>query len=73
VYFHKKDYQTAVDDYMRGLQRIMDIEALSRRAEAYEQLGERDKALTDFKVVLDHVPKNKVALEGAARLSHNNG
>ena len=57
VYFHRGDYQK------------MDIEALSRRAEAYEKLGEQEKALADFKSALKNAPANKGALQGVARLT----
>jgi tetratricopeptide (TPR) repeat protein len=69
TYFHKGDYQKAVDDYTSGLKHVQNIEALSRRAEAYERLGEKEKALADFKVVLENAPTHKDALEGVARLS----
>jgi len=43
VYFLKTDYQKAVEDYTIGLAVKPNIEALSRRAEAYEKLGEKQK------------------------------
>lgn len=69
VYFYKDEYQKAIEDYTNGLNRVSNIEALSRRAEAYEKLGQRDKALADFKAVLEEAPGDKGAVEGVARLT----
>ena len=68
VQFQKGNYSKAVDDYTRGLAKIPNIEALSRRAEAYEKLGEREKALADFEAVLKHAPRHNRANQGIARL-----
>jgi tetratricopeptide (TPR) repeat protein len=61
VYFHKGDYRNAVDDYTRGLAKKPNIEA-------YEKLGESEKALADYKAVLNNAPTHKGAMHGSARL-----
>ncbi len=73
VFFAMKNYQAAVDDYTRGLQQKPNIEALRQRALAYEKLGEREKALADFKTVFEHSPNDEVALKGIARLNRASG
>ena len=70
VYFQKADYQKAVEDYTIGLARKPNIEALSRRAEAYEKLGEKQKALADFQAILRLAPSDKRALDGLARFDN---
>ena len=69
VYFIKEEFQKAVDDYTSGLNIKLNIGVLSQRAKAYEGLGEREKALADFKAVLAQVPNYKPAQDGLKRLS----
>lgn len=69
VFLHKEEYQKAVDDYTNGLRIKPNIGILSQRAKAYEGLGEREKALADFKAVLAKVPTYKPAQDGLKRLS----
>ena len=42
--------------------------ALTRRGQAYEALGEKSKALDDFRAALDAQPNLESAKEGFARL-----
>lgn len=69
VYLHKRDYRQAVDDYTSGLKIKPNIGVLSQRAKAHEGLGEREKALADFKAVLSKAPTYRPAQDGLRRLS----
>ena len=73
VYFQKKDYRSAIEQFAKGLQIAPNVEALIKRAQAYEHIGEADKALADFKAVLFIAPTHKEALEGVRRLGQREG
>lgn len=68
VYFQRKDYKNAIEQFSLGLQIAPNVEALSKRGEAYEQFGKADEALADFKAALLIAPTHKPALEGVRRL-----
>lgn len=64
------EYQKAVNDFTEALShQAPDALTLSRRAQAYEALGQRDHALDDFRAALDADPKLESAREGVARLT----
>jgi tetratricopeptide (TPR) repeat protein len=70
LYFKKEDYQRAVDDFTKSLQLKSDNPAgLVRRGQAYEHLGEREKALADFRAAVEIDPGFKEAEEGVKRLT----
>lgn len=46
-------------------------QGLVKRGEAYEHLGEREKALADFKAAAEIAPGFKEAVEGVKRLTRN--
>lgn len=62
-------YRSAVADLTRGINLKPTGEALVRRGLAYEQLGQRDNALKDFKSALSLRPRLRAAETGIARLS----
>ncbi len=49
VYYSQKEYQKAVDIYTQALNIIPSAPVYNMRAAAYEQLGETQKALQDYK------------------------
>jgi tetratricopeptide (TPR) repeat protein len=65
-------YRNAIDDLTRGINFKPTAEALAHRATAYEQLGENDKALRDYRNALALRPELKEAQAGITRLSQNN-
>ncbi len=64
------EYQKAVDDLTKALeQKPSDAVALSRRGQAYEGLGQVNRALEDFRAALHLNSKLDSAREGFERLS----
>ena len=64
-------YLEAIDDLTRGINFKPTAEALAHRATAYEQLGDNDKALRDYRNALALRPQLKEAQAGITRLSQN--
>lgn len=65
-------YQEAIDDFTRGIKSKPTAESLTRRAAAYETVGETKKALKDYRSALSLQPGLKTAEAGIARLTRNN-
>ena len=66
----KGEYQEAIGDLSTGLKLYpANAEGLSRRGEAYERLGEHDKALADFKAALVIAPDSEAARAALNRLT----
>ena len=62
----------ALEDYTQSLQLKPDNPGgLVMRGQAYEHLGERDKALADFRAAVAIDPRFKEAEEGVKRLGQN--
>jgi tetratricopeptide repeat protein 1 len=60
----------AVDDLTKCLQLKPDyVGALVKRGEAFEQLGNSEKALADFRSALELAPDFKDARDGVNRLT----
>jgi WD40 repeat protein len=74
AHFRLKQWQTAVDDYARGVTaETRDHELLSRRAQACEQLGNWPAASTDWKRALEANPDaGRLHAEFAKRLTNAN-
>ena len=64
------EYQKAIDDFSRQLEFRTDAMTYSRRGEAYEALGDLQKALSDFQAAEQLDPKLESAREGLARLAN---
>jgi tetratricopeptide (TPR) repeat protein len=64
-------YGEAIEDLSRGINFRATAEALAHRATAYERLGEKDKALSDYRKALALRPQLKEARAGVSRLSQN--
>ena len=59
-----------MDDFTEALShQARDALIFSRRAQAYEALGQRDHALDDFRAALDADSNLQSAREGVARLT----
>ena len=70
----REEHRQAVDLYSELIRRHPDSSrAVSARAQAFEQLGESDNALVDYRVALGLDPRYDVALLGIARLSADSG
>jgi tetratricopeptide (TPR) repeat protein len=67
-----RNYRAAIEDLTRGINFRPTAEALAHRATAYERLGEREKALKDYRSALSLRPRLKEAQAGVTRLSHSN-
>ncbi|WP_045364987.1 tetratricopeptide repeat protein [Methyloceanibacter caenitepidi] len=65
-------YQEAIDDFTRGINSKPTAESLAQRATAYESIGEKKKALKDYRSALSLQPRLKTAAAGIARLTQNN-
>lgn len=65
-------YREAIEDLTRGINFKPTAQALTHRATAYERLGERDKALRDYRNALSLSPRFEAAQTGIARLTQNN-
>jgi tetratricopeptide (TPR) repeat protein len=64
-----KDWKTAVDRLTEAL--ALDPEGsdlLTFRASAYEHLGQKDKAIADYKAALAFIPDYQAAVDGLKRL-----
>lgn len=62
--FHKANYENAAKDFTKGLELAPNVEALSKRGQAYELLGERDNALMNFRTILKVAPDFRGAHNG---------
>lgn len=72
MYFKKGDYQKAVDDFNEVVRlKPSNPISLYKRGEAYEHLGELDKARSDFRAALVIAPAFREAQEGLKRLGKN--
>jgi tetratricopeptide (TPR) repeat protein len=68
------EYQKAVEDLTKAIgHRTPKAVVLSRRAQAYEGLSQRDRALEDFRAALQLDPKLDSAREGIDRLRAADG
>lgn len=68
LYFAKGNYKSAIDDLTIGLRLQPNVQGLTTRGKAYELLGDREKALADYRAALAIAPGFKEAQEGEARL-----
>jgi tetratricopeptide (TPR) repeat protein len=69
LYLVRGEYEKAISDFTEVVKLVpSDAMALSRRGQAYEALGQRDHALSDFQSALQKNPKLISAMEGVARL-----
>ena len=69
LFMLQKEYQQAVDAFTQGINRVpTSAEALAQRGLAYEQLGDREKAVADFHSALGISPSLRFALAGVERL-----
>ncbi|GFO82645.1 tetratricopeptide repeat protein [Methyloceanibacter sp.] len=62
-------YQEAIDDFTRGINSKPTAESLTQRATAYESIGEKKKALKDYRSALSLQPRLETAKVGIARLT----
>ena len=70
LFMSQKEYQQAVDSFSQGINRVpTSAEALAQRGLAYEQLGDRAKALADFHSALGISPSLRSAQAGVERLT----
>lgn len=64
-----KDWKTAVDRLTEAINLDpQGADLLTYRASAYENLGQKDKAIADYKAALAFIPDYKAALSGLKRL-----
>lgn len=68
VYFARADYSKAVTEFSAGLALQKNLQALIKRGEAFEHLGDRKSALADFQSALAAAPQSKEARDGKSRL-----
>jgi tetratricopeptide (TPR) repeat protein len=64
------EYQKAVDDYTAAFgEHPSDANALSRRGQAYEAMGQTKETIDDFNAALEINPSLESAREGLSRLT----
>ncbi len=70
LYLTLGEYRKAINDYTEALgERQDDPVALTRRAQAYEAIGQKAQALDDFRAALEANPKLESAREGFDRIT----